>query len=39
MSEYEEQEYMIPHYRLKNKKQDGIDIVLPAVKNSYISIK
>lgn len=35
----EEQEYMVPHYRLKGKKQDDINIVLPAVDNSYITIK
>ncbi len=35
----EKQEYMVPHYRFKDKNQDGIDIVLPAIKNSYLSIK
>lgn len=33
----EEQDYMVPHYRLKNN--NGADIVLPAIDNSYITIK
>lgn len=35
----EEQEYMVPHYRFKGGKKEGVDIVLPAIDNSYITIK
>ena len=35
----EEQDYMIPHYRFKEKKNKNMDIVIPAIDNDYISFK